>query len=93
MGCVEGWFGCFLDGVWNSSGLEGDDLALLTGVVAGVVLPLVLLLLASSSSDDSDESELITFGLDAPLGLGIEEGAVPEEAEGDVLGVGSEEGV
>ena len=68
-------------------------MALLRGVVAGVVLPLLPLLLDSSSSDDSDESELILFGLDAPLDLGIEVGAVPEEARGDVVRVGSEEGV
>ena len=61
--------------------------------MAGVVLPLLPLLLDSSSSDDSDESELILVGLDAPLDLGIEVGAVPEEASGDVVGVGSEEGV
>ena len=71
--------------MWNSSGLEGDDLALLTGVVAGVVLPLLPLL--------PDESELILLGLDAPLDLGIEVGAVPEEARGDVVRVGSVEGV
>ena len=71
--------------------MVGDDSALLKGVVAGVVL--LLLPLASSSSDDSDESELITFGLDALLGLGIEVGAAPEEAGGGVVEVGSEEGV
>ena len=73
--------------------MVGDDSALLKGVVAGVVLLLLPLLLASSSSDDSDESELITFGLDALLGLGIEVGADPEEAGGGEVGVGSEEGV
>ena len=73
--------------------MVGDDSALLKGVVAGVVLLLLPLLLASSSSDDSDESELITFGLDALLGLGIEVGAAPEEAGGGVVEVGSEEGV
>ena len=62
--------------------MVGDDSALLKGVVAGVVLPLLPLLLDSSSSDDSDVSELITLGLDARLGLGIEVGAVPEEAGG-----------
>ena len=73
--------------------MVGDDSALLKGVVAGVVLLLLPLLLASSSSDDSDESELIMFGLDAPLDLGIGVGADPEEAGGGEVGVESEEGV
>ena len=72
--------------------MVGDDSALLKGVVAGVVFPLLPVLPDSSSSDDSDESEVIIVGLDALLGLGTEVGADPEEAGGGVAGVGSEGG-